>query len=47
MTNNILGSRISDLLQKNYLGYSDDLLRLSPAGRLQIMNHDVDFLVFD
>lgn len=38
---------ISDLLQKNYLEYSDDLLRLSPAGRLQIMNHKVDFLVFD
>jgi len=38
---------IDDLLEKKYLIYTDDLLQLSDVGRLQIQNHDVDYLHFD
>ena len=38
---------IDDLLEKKYLIYSNSLLQLSDMGRLQIQNHDVDYLRFD
>lgn len=38
---------IDDLLEKKYLIYIDGLLQLSDVGRLQIQNHDVDYLHFD
>lgn len=38
---------IDDLLEKNFLVYTDGLLQLSDVGRLQIQNHDVDYLYFD
>lgn len=38
---------IDSLLEKKYLIYTDGLLQLSDVGRLQIQNHDVDYLHFD
>ena len=38
---------IDGLLEKKYLIYTDGLLQLSDVGRLQIQNHDVDYLHFD
>lgn len=38
---------IDTLLEKKYLVYTDSLLRLSDVGRLQIQNHEVDYLCFD
>ena len=38
---------IDDLLEKECLIYRDGLLQLSEVGRLQIQNHDVDYLYFD
>lgn len=38
---------IDELLDEGNLIYQDSLLHLSTAGRLQIQNYDVDYLIFD
>jgi hypothetical protein len=43
-----LGILISELIEENQLAYnSDNMLVLTPRGRLTILNDRVDFLLFD
>lgn len=44
----VIDDLISDLIEENQLAYnSDNMLVLTPRGRLTILNERVDFLSFD